>query len=113
LSGLLRDRATKFLAEQPGKRDFTINRADLLLALLFHQSESNRVSEQSLSNVALGDLDLTGQLALDRPMLVANVKQPGAQLVLKNAPSPPKLDQTTLWRIILPLSRSAPNRDPK
>ena len=103
LSGLLRDRAANFLPEQPWNRDFKINRADLLLALLFHESESNRATEHSLSNVALGDLDLTGQLALDRPMLVARIKQPGAQLVLENAPSPPKLDQTTLIRIILPL----------
>ena len=31
---------------------------------------------------ALHDLDLTGQLALDRPMLVARINRPGAQLVL-------------------------------
>jgi hypothetical protein len=109
LSGLLHDRGANFLPGQSWNRDFNINRGDLLLALLFHESESSRANEQSLSNVALGDLDLTGQLALDRPMLVARIKHPGAQLVLENAPSPPKLDQTTLLRIILPLSRSASN----
>ena len=38
-------------------------------------------------------------------MLVARIKRPGAQLVLENAPSPPKIDQTTMLRIILPLKR--------
>ena len=38
-------------------------------------------------------------------MLVARINRPGARLVLDNAPSPPKIDQLTLVRIILPLSR--------
>ncbi|MGZ3387267.1 MAG: hypothetical protein ACXVB5_20470, partial [Isosphaeraceae bacterium] len=79
----------------------------LLLALMFHGSESTRGSEQSLSNVALHDLDLSAQLALDRPMLVARIKRPGAQLVLDNPPSPPRIDQTTMIRIILRLKRSS------
>ena len=39
-------------------------------------------------------------------MLVARIKRPGAQLVLDNAPSPPKIEQMTLVRIILPLEES-------
>ena len=48
--------------------------------------EPDRAST-SLGNATLHDLDLTGQLALDRPMLVARIDRPGAQLVLDNAPS--------------------------
>jgi len=106
LSGLLHDRAPAYLSDQPWNRNLKINRADLLLALMFHDSESARMSGQSLSNVALHDLDLTTQLALDRPMLVARIKRPGAQLVLENAPSTPRIDQTTMIRIILALKRT-------
>ena len=106
LAGLLRDRAPEYLSDQPWNRNRKISRADLLLAIMFHGSESTRGSEQSLSNVALHDLDLTAQLALDRPMLVAKIKRPGAQLVLENPPSPPRIDQTTMIRIILALKRS-------
>jgi hypothetical protein len=50
---------------------------------------------------------LTGLLALKRPMLVARINRPGAQLRLDNVPSPPKIDQLTLVRIILPLKQQA------
>jgi hypothetical protein len=106
LANLLKDRAAEYLSDQPGNRNHKISRADLLLALMFHNSESTtRGFEQSLGNVALQDLDLTPQLALGRPMLVAKIKRPGAQMVLENAPSPPRIDQTTMIRIILPLKR--------
>jgi hypothetical protein len=105
LSGLLNDKRRNYLTNQPWDRDTKLNRADLLLALMFHESERNRSSDQALSNSTLHDLDLTGQLALERPMLVAQVKRPGAQLALDNAPSPPKIDQTTVMRVILPLKR--------
>ena len=70
---------------------------------MFHDSESHVGNERALANDALHDLDLTGQLALPRPMLVARVGRPGSRLILDNAPSPPKVDQTTLVRVILPL----------
>lgn len=105
LSGHLGAKAKNYLSDQPWNRNPNINRADLMLALMFHESESNRVSEQSLGNATLQDLDLTGQLALDRPMLVAQIDRPGARVVLDNAPSSPKMDQTTLLRVILPLKR--------
>jgi len=40
---------------------------------------------------------------------VARIKRPGAQLVLENPPSPPRIDQTTMIRIILALKRSNGN----
>jgi hypothetical protein len=104
LSGYLRDRAANYLSDQPWNRNLKINRADLLQAAMFHDSQSTRGTETALGNSALHDLDLTGQLSLDRPMLVARINRPGAQLVLENTPSPPKIDQTTMLRVILPLN---------
>ena len=107
LSGYLRERGANYLTDQPWNRNLKINRADLLQAVMFHDSQSSRGAEPTSGNSALHDLDLTGQLALDRPMLVARINRPGAQLVLENAPGPPKIDQTTMLRIILPLNRKA------
>jgi hypothetical protein len=109
LSGYLRDRAVNYHSDQPWNRNLKINRADLLQAVMFHDSQSTRGTEPMLGNSALHDLDLTGQLALDRPMLVARINRPGAQLVLENAPSTPKIDQTTMVRIILPLNKKSTN----
>ena len=72
---------------------------------MFHDSETTLSSDRILANEPLHDLDLTGQLALKRPMLVARVKRTGAQLVLDSAASPPKIDQLTMVRIILPLKK--------
>jgi hypothetical protein len=106
LSGQLGANTPNYMSgQQPGTRDKKINRADLMLALMFHESETRRTSEPALGNATLQDLDLTGQLALERPMLVAQIDRPGAQLALGNAPSTPKVDQTTLLRVILPLNR--------
>ena len=38
-------------------------------------------------------------------MLVARIDRPAARLALENAPSEPKLEQTTMVRIILPLKQ--------
>ena len=103
MSGHLKDNLPHYLSNQPWNRDSKIDRADLLLAVMFHDSESNLGSEHALASGPLHDLDLTGQLALQRPMLVARIKRPGARLDLDNVPSPPKIDQLTLVRIILPL----------
>ena len=47
-----------------------------MLAVMFHDSESTLANERVLANDPLHDLDLTGQLALQRPMLVARIKRP-------------------------------------
>lgn len=107
LSGLLRDRQRNYLSDQPWNRDRRIDRADLMVAAMFHDSQSTLSSERVLANDPLGELDLTGQLALLRPMLVGRIKRAGAQLAIDNAPSTPKIDQLTLVRIILPLTRKA------
>ena len=106
--GLLKEKQPNYLSDQPWNRDRRIDRADLMLAVMFHDSESTLANERVLANDPLHDLDLTGQLALQRPMLVARIKRPASRLVLDNAPSPPKIDQLTLVRIILPLKKAKP-----
>jgi hypothetical protein len=107
LSGLLKDKQRNFMSDQPWNRDRQINRADLMLSAMFHESESSLSTDQVLGNDPMHDLDLTGLLALKRPMLVARINRPGAQLRLDNVPSPPRIDQLTLVRIILPLKQQA------
>jgi hypothetical protein len=107
LSGLLKDRQRNFLSDQPWNRDRRIDRGDLMLTAMFHDSESTLTSERTLANNPLNGLDLTGQLALQRPMLVARIKRAGARLEMDNVPSAPKIDQLTLVRIILPLNKKA------
>jgi hypothetical protein len=107
LSGLLKSESGSYM---PGK-DFStqgskINRANLIMAVMFHDSQGT-TAERVLSSDPLRYLDLTGQLALDRPMLVARVDRPAARLVLDNAPANPKLDETTVVRVILPLKTKA------
>ncbi len=106
LSGYLKDLQPKYLDQPAGNRDLRIHRADLMLAVMFHDSESTLASDRVLSSDPLHDVDLSGQLALKRPMVAARIKRPGSRLVLENPPSPPKVDQTTLVRIILPLSKA-------
>ena len=74
--------------------------------MMFHESEITPASERVLGNGPLHRLDLSGQLALERPMLVARIDRTGARLVLEKVPSPPKIDQLTLVRLILPLTKS-------
>ena len=76
-----------------------------MLAIMFHDSQSTTSAERPLASNPLRYLDLTGQLALDRPMLVSRVDLPAATLVLGNAPAMPKVEQTTMLRVILPLGK--------
>ncbi len=82
LSGYLKDKQPTYMSDRFSNPDARISRADLMLAVMFHDSESTLASERVLANDPLHDLDLTGQLALKRPMLVARVDRPGARLVL-------------------------------
>lgn len=109
LSGLLKDRKANYQPGSSADPSVKLDRGDLLLAMMFHESESSRAlsGARSLGNSQLRDLDLTGHLALDRPMLVARVNRPATMLVVGNAPGEPKIDQTTLLRVILPLDRQS------
>jgi hypothetical protein len=108
LSGYLKDRQKNFLSDQSANRDSRVDRRDVALSIMFHDSESSIATDRSLSNEPLHELDLTGQLMLNRPMLVARVKAPGARLVLDKAAGPPRVDQLTMVRIILPLKTPKP-----
>lgn len=109
LSGHVREKISNYLSRQPyynagaGTR---INRADLLLGLMFHDAVAASTTDSMVASNALTDIDLTGLLQLDRPMLVARVDRAPSRLVLENAPSEPRVDQTTLLRVILPLDTS-------
>ena len=76
-----------------------------MLALMFHDTESSTRVDKRLANNPLHYLDLTGQLALERPMLVARIDRPGSTLVMGNTPSDPQIDQTTMLRVVLPLGK--------
>ena len=83
-----------------------IDRAKLIRVIMFHDTQSVAGAERPLPSDPLHYLDMTGQLALDRPMLVARVDRPACRLALDNAPAPPKIEQTTMLRVILPLSKA-------
>ena len=107
LSGHLQSKSAKYISDQSWNREnFKIDRAELLQAVMFHDSESKRTDGRALGNGPLHDVDLSGQLALYRPMLVARIDRTGARLALGKVPSPPKIDQLTMVRIILPLKKS-------
>ncbi len=104
LSGLLRSRMGPAGLE-PNVSVPRVNRADLMLALMFHDSQGTTTSAPPLPSHPLHYLDLTGLLALDRPMLVGRIDRPGARLILGNAPAPPQVEQTTMVRVLLPLGK--------
>jgi hypothetical protein len=107
LSGHLKDKSNHYQSQQQWNRDeIKFDRSDLMRAVMFHDSEVAPANERVLSNAPLHHIDLSGQLALQRPMLVARIAHTGARLVLDKAPSPPKIDQLTLVRLILPLKKS-------
>lgn len=104
LSGYLKDERKRYVAPNPSDPDFKIDRSALMLDAMFHDSESQIGNDRAMGNDAMHEVDLTGQLALSRPMLVARVRRPGSRLILDNAPSPPKVDHATLLRVLLPLN---------
>jgi hypothetical protein len=104
LSGYLKANMARYLPEQPwSAQDFKISRADLLTALMFHDGGATATRENPVASIPLHYLDLTGQLALDRPMLFARIKRPATRLVIGRAPRPPRIERDTMLRAILPL----------
>jgi len=104
LAGLLNQKQKDYVNPQGGSDD-RLNRPSLSLALMFHDSQRSATGERLMASDPLHDLDLTGLLALDRPMLVGRIGRPAVALRLGNAPAAPKVDQTTMLRVILPLSK--------
>ncbi|WZO99967.1 hypothetical protein EP7_001585 [Isosphaeraceae bacterium EP7] len=87
-------------------------RAKLVRSIMFHDAGAETITSQ-MSSDPLSYIDLSGQLALDRPMLVATVDRPGAILNLSNASAPPQTDRTTVLRVILGLSDADTEGKPK
>ena len=79
----------------------SIDRTNLVKTLMFNDAIGG--GAEQMANASLDDLDLSGQLLLDRPMLVARIDGPAVDLVLKGSTNEAKIDQTTIVRIILPL----------
>jgi hypothetical protein len=86
-----------------------INRYKLAQAIMFRESEVSGVS--IMTSRPLHDLDLTGQLLLDRPMLVAEIDKDLSTLDLGSVSGTTKSSRTTILRVILPLA--TPARTPK
>ena len=88
LSGHLKSKAQKYISDQPWNRDnFKIDRSELMQAVMFHDSEINaaertRPGQRPASSTSTS----SGQLALQRPMLVARIDRTGARLVLDKIP---------------------------
>jgi hypothetical protein len=76
-----------------------LQRPDLLRCVMFRDSLGGK---SPLHNLPLHDLDLSGQLGLERPMFVAEVDAPVCALRLAGAAVTPKVDQVTILRVILP-----------
>lgn len=105
LSGYLHSKQAGYAPESTAAKGAPINQGDLLVAAMFHDSETTAAGTSPLSSDVLHDLDLTGQLALSRPMLVARIKRPGSRIVLDGGSTPAKTNETTMLRVILPLKR--------
>lgn len=104
LSGYL-DRQAQMFRGQGGRRSSNpadrVDRGRLARVMMFREGMEAK-SDTPPSRV-MHDLDLSGLLKLDRPMLVAELDGSAAQLLLGGAPSTPQVDQTTLVRWLLPV----------
>jgi hypothetical protein len=118
LSGYLEERARSLLAGQPesttvappkesGTPTVPSTLADLVRTAMFRQGMNTKTNTPP--SLPLRGLDLTGQLALERPMLVAELDGPAADLKLDGAPGgTPRTERSTVVRIIVPLRNEAP-----
>ena len=83
------------------------DRPDLVRTLMFHRGLGEKAT--SSPSMAFRSIDLTDQLEMRRPMLVAEFDGPATQLRLSGHGSAPKMAQTTVVRVILALkSAEAP-----
>ncbi len=104
LANYLQEKRPAFVPANYYTNQEAINRADLVREMMFHDSDTS--SQEVVPSRTHHELDLTGQLAIGRPMLVAEVDRPGTQLALGNAPGRAKTQQTTILRVILPLKKA-------
>ena len=105
LASYIQEKRTTFIPVNYWNQAENIDRANLIREMLFHDSDAS--GQETVPSRTHHELDLTGQLQLGRPMLVAQIDRPGTQLVLGNAPGEAKTDQVTVLRVILPLKKEA------
>ena len=106
LSGLLKDKQSNYLSDQPWNRDSRIDRADLMLAAMFHDSQSTLSSEQNPRQRSAPRPRFDGAACLAE----ADARGPDQSHRAHSScwttcRQPPKIDQLTLVRIILPLKQ--------
>ena len=103
LAGHLKDLVPTYFSASYGRfQSSPINRYGLMQEILFRDSDTSGANP--LPSRPLHDLDLTGQLELDRPMLVAEVDRPATVLDLGPGTAASKGERTTVIRVILPLA---------
>lgn len=118
ISGYLAERAKglnalvtgQFAAPAPGgnPQSAASSLADLLRVVMFRNA-LNDAKATTPGSVPLRYLDLSGQLALDRPMLVAALDADAASELLLTPPADaPSIEQTTILRVVLPLRKPSP-----
>jgi hypothetical protein len=79
----------------------TVSRADLIRSLSF--ARSSRRQRGQKSNLVLGQLDLSAQLDLGRPILLAELDGPSSALVLDGEePTTATQERSTVLRVLLP-----------
>jgi hypothetical protein len=103
LTGLLSERVP-MAANQWNNPTGPIDRANLMLSLMFSDAIPSTNPAQSVSNSVLRFLDLSGELALDRPMLVARVNRAASRLNLGQGVKTPVTEQTTMLRVVFSLT---------
>ena len=104
LASYLREKQASFMsANMYMAQPEVIARADLLRQMMFHSIDTS--GQEITPSRIHHELDLSGLLPLGRPMLVAEVDRPGVQLILGNKSSQPKVELTSILRVIMPLKR--------
>lgn len=108
LSGYLEERARTLNAYVAGGEVSLADRidpADLVRVAMFREGMNPRTNTPPSHSLAF--LDLSGQLRLERPMLVAEVPGPRAKLELDADAGTPEIQATAVLRVLLPLSDAA------
>ncbi len=103
IAGHLKDLVPDYFNASSRSQSAPIDRYALMQAILFRDSDTSGTTP--LPSRSLHDLDLTGQLQLGRPMLMAEVERPMTELSLGTSKPPSTEDRTTILRVILPLKR--------
>ncbi len=114
LTGYLEEQTNSFRGSNPYGNYYyyddaqasKFSRPDLVRTMMFRGGMDAKTSAEP--SIANRYLDLSGQLELGRPMLVAELDGPATTLLLDgvSTSTPPKINQATVIRVILPLGQA-------